>query len=161
LFTATRRLCVKEQAAMGTKHTPEATLEAFAPLRASGVALLTSFRRDGRGVGTPVGIRVGAGKAYFTTWSTTGKVKRLARNPRVTLAPCTRRGRAIGPTLEGTARRLEGAEADHVSTSVLGKTLWGRLWGLIYRLRGWQPVLYEVAPVAEGQAADDPTTAAA
>ena len=146
---------------MGTKHTTAAPTEAFAPLRASGVALLTSFRRDGRGVGTPVGIRISAGRAYFTTWSATGKVKRLARNPRVTLAPCTRRGRAIGPTMEGTARRLERTEADYVSTSVLDQTLWGRLWGLIYRLRGWQPVLYEVAPVAEGQAAGDSATAAA
>jgi PPOX class probable F420-dependent enzyme len=131
---------------MNGTNTADPIQETFAPLRVSGVALLTTFRRSGRGVGTPVGIRLAAGKAYFTTWSTTGKVKRLAHTPRVTLAPCTRRGRAIGPLVAGVARRVEGAEAEPVSAVVLKRTLWGRLWRLIYKLRGRQPVLYEVSP---------------
>ncbi len=121
----------------------------FSPLLASSVALLTTFRRNGQGVATPVGIRLAARYAYFTTWSTTGKVKRLARDPRVLLAPCTRRGRPIGPTVKGIARRLESDEAAHVSAQLLKRTLWGRLWDQIYRLRGWQPVLYEVSSAAE------------
>lgn len=128
---------------------PDAVQGPFTPLAASPVALLTTFRRNGQGVATPVGIRLAAGNAYFTTWSTTGKVKRLARNPRVLLAPCTRRGRTTGPTVEGTARRLEATEASLVTTNILKKTLWGMLWDQIYRLRGWQPVLYEISPVAE------------
>ena len=83
----------------------------FAFLRHSKTALLTSFRRNGQGVGTPVGLTVVGNKAYFTTWSTTGKIKRLANNPRVTLAPCTQQGKTRGLTVEGIARRLEGAEA--------------------------------------------------
>ena len=132
--------------------TPETLQEAFAPLRASDVALLTTFRRNGEGVGTPVGIKIAAGKAYFTTWSTTGKVKRLARDPRVTLAPFTKMGmKAIGPPVAGLARRLE--ETDSVPAAVLKENLWGRLWRLIYTLRGWQPVRYEVRPLPAAERA--------
>ncbi len=123
--------------------------EQFAALRNSSVGLVTTFRRNGQGVSTPVGIKIAQGKAYFTTWSTTGKVKRLANNPHVTLAPCTRRGKTTGPTLNGVAQRLEGDEAEHVKSTLLKKTIWGQLWEFIYKLRGWQPVLYEVSPVSE------------
>jgi len=145
---------------MTNKDTPETLQGAFAPLSVSDVALLTTFRRNGKGVGTPVGIKIATGKLYFTTWSTTGKVKRLARNPRVTLAPFTKMVmKAIGSTVAGMARRLEGPEAEYVSTNILKQSLWGRLWGLIYKLRGWQPVLYEVTPLPEELAKSNaPTT---
>lgn len=118
----------------------------FAFLRPSKTVLLTSFRRNGQGVGTPVGLAVVGNKAYFTTWSTTGKIKRLANNPRVTLAPCTQRGKPLGPTVEGIARRLEDAEAKEAQKH-LGSALRFWMWALIYKLvfRA-QPVLYEVLP---------------
>jgi PPOX class probable F420-dependent enzyme len=120
--------------------------DVFAPLKASSVALLTTFRRNGVGVGTPVGVSVVRGKAYFTTWSTTGKIKRIANNPRVTLAACTRGGKPTGPTVAGIARRLEGVEAADVRT-MLGAGTQSRLWELVYKLfMRAQPVIYEVAP---------------
>jgi len=118
---------------------------AFAALPTAGVALLTTFRRSGQAAPTPVEIRVRGERVYFTTWSTTGKVKRLAHTPSVTLARCTRFGKPTGPSVAGVARRLDGAEAEAVS-AYFGKGLWGRLWDQIYRLRGWQPVMYEVTP---------------
>src|SRR5262249_54751975 len=131
---------------MRSIHLPETEHNGFTALQVSKVALLTTFRRNGQGVETPVGIRLAAGKAYFTTWSTTGKVKRLARNPRVTLAPFTKMGmKVIGPTVEGTARRLEEAEVKKLS-AIFKPRLWGRMWNLIYRLRGWQAIHYEVSP---------------
>lgn len=118
----------------------------FAFLRQSRTALLTSFRRNGQGIGTPVGLTVVGNNAYFTTWSTTGKIKRLANNPRVTLAPCTQQGKTLGPTVEGIARRLEGAEAEE-ARKYLGSALRFWMWALIYKVffRA-QPVLYEVVP---------------
>lgn len=121
----------------------------FAALNVSNVAQLTTFRRNGQGVATPVGIRVVNGKVYFTTWSTTSKVKRLARNPRVTLAPFTKMGmKVIGPTVEGTARHLETEEVEKLS-ALFKPSLWGRMWNMIYHLRGWQAIHYEVAPISD------------
>jgi PPOX class probable F420-dependent enzyme len=117
----------------------------FAALPTAGVALLTTFRRSGEAVPTPVEIRARGERVYFTTWSTTGKVKRLAHTPNVTLARCTRFGKPTGPSVAGIARRLDGAEAEAISV-YFGKGFWARLWDQIYRLRGWQPVIYEVAP---------------
>ena len=118
----------------------------FQPLQASNVALLTTFRRSGIGVATPVGIKLDSDKAYFTTWSTTGKVKRLAHNANVTLAPCTRMGKVTGETVYGVARHLDPFEADRVRDRILNRSLWGRMWEGIYKLRGWQKIIYEVSP---------------
>jgi hypothetical protein len=54
---------------------------------------LTTFRRDGTPVGTPVWLVGGDGELLVITGSTTGKVKRLRHTPRVLLAACDARGR--------------------------------------------------------------------
>ena len=116
----------------------------FAPLRASNVMLLTTFRKNGEAVATPVGVNaITDDKVYFTTWSTTYKVKRLANNPHVTVAPSTRMGKPIGPTIEGTARQLTDAEWAVLQA---GKkpSLWGRLWHKIYDLQGRKAVYYVI-----------------
>jgi uncharacterized protein len=130
---------------MKTKGMKRTTQEAFVPLRTSSMALLTSYRRNGQGVSTPVGIRIANGNTYFTTWSTTGKIKRIANNPDVTLAPCTRRGNVLGPTIEGRARRLDGPEARQ-ARALFGGAVSYWFWILIYKLLfRAQPVIYEVA----------------
>jgi PPOX class probable F420-dependent enzyme len=136
---------------MQTQQTQDQTNSPFAALPAKGVALLTTFRRTGEGVPTPVEIRVRGERVYFTTWSTTGKVKRLAHTPSIILARCTRFGKPTGPSVAGIARRLDGTEAEAVS-AYFGKGPWARLWNQIYRLRGWQPVIYEVAPASRSTA---------
>jgi uncharacterized protein len=128
-----------------TTQQDQAGLEPFAALRGANVVLLTSFRRDGQGIGTPVGFYLANGKGYFTTWTTTGKVKRIANNPHITLAPCTRTGKVTGSTMAATARRLDDAEAARVR-AIVGQGWWGWLWHLIYALQRRQPVMYEVAP---------------
>jgi PPOX class probable F420-dependent enzyme len=130
---------------MKTQQIPYQTSEPFAALPTKGVALLTTFRRSGQGVPTPVEIHVRGERVYFTTWSTTGKVKRLAHTPSVTLARCTRMGKPTGPSVAGIVRRLDGAEAEAIS-AYFGKGPWARLWNQIYRMRGWRPMTYEIAP---------------
>lgn len=71
---------------------------------------LTTFKRDGTGVTTPIWFNVMGGKLVVTTPRTAWKVKRVADNPRVTFATCTQRGRVTGPVLSGTARVLPDAE---------------------------------------------------
>ncbi|MBA3869122.1 MAG: PPOX class F420-dependent oxidoreductase [Anaerolineae bacterium] len=120
------------------------TQAAFAQLKASNVMLLTTFRKNGQGVSTPVGINALLDdKVYFTTWSTTYKVKRLANNPHVTVAPSTRMGKPIGATIEGVARQLSDTEWD-ILQSGKKPSLWGRLWQKIYDLQGRKAVYYVV-----------------
>ncbi|MBB2946596.1 hypothetical protein FB565_006364 [Actinoplanes lutulentus] len=74
-------------------------------LRAAKYVLLTTFRRDGSAVSTPVWILPAPGdELAIWTGEDTGKIKRIRRDNRVTLAPCTVRGRVLGETVEATAR---------------------------------------------------------
>jgi uncharacterized protein len=135
---------------MSDSNTTDTRPTAFQALRSSNVALLTSFRPDGQGVGTPVSITMANGKIYFTTWSTTGKIKRIANQPRVALAPCTPSGQVTGVTVEGIARRLDAVEAERMRAMLGGRIqrwLWNLIYTFVYRA---EAVLYEVAPVAEG-----------
>jgi uncharacterized protein len=71
---------------------------------------LTSFRSDGTPVATPVWI-VGSGDSLFVwTGAQTGKVKRIRRNPNVTLGPCTARGRVTGPVVAARAQIVPAAD---------------------------------------------------
>lgn len=112
-------------------------------LRRSRTALLTTYRRSGEAVATPVSVAVAGGRAYFVTAVDSGKAKRLAHDPRVRMAPCTVRGDRLGADVPGRARPLELAALRHL-TGVLRPT--GPLFGswLMYRLRGKTMALYEV-----------------
>ena len=64
---------------------------------------ITTLRRDGTPVATPVWVVAAAGRLYVWTGSKTGKVKRIRNNPTVTLAPCTRFGTVTGPAVQARA----------------------------------------------------------
>ncbi|WFE33105.1 PPOX class F420-dependent oxidoreductase [Micromonospora sp. WMMD975] len=72
-------------------------------LAAEKYVLLTTFRKDGRAVATPVwAVRDGDALAVWTV-SDSGKVKRIRRNGRVTVAPCDVRGNPRGEAVAGHA----------------------------------------------------------
>lgn len=73
--------------------------------------LLTTFRRDGTPVATPLWHVVRHGTVLTSTMPSTGKVKRIRNNPNVTISACTMRGRVTGPTYAARARLLSGAES--------------------------------------------------
>jgi uncharacterized protein len=75
-------------------------------------ALVVTFRRDGTPVATPVWAVVARGLVYTRVERGSGKVKRLRREPRALLAPCTARGRVLGPPLVARGRVLEAPEED-------------------------------------------------
>lgn len=120
------------------------TGEAFGPLKASRFVMLTTFRKNGQGVGTPVSVYILDGKGYFTTWTTTGKVKRMRNNPHVTLAPCTQRGKVLGDAIDGVARQLDEPEMQKIRART--RSFWGSLWHLIYKIRRLDPVMFEISP---------------
>jgi len=65
---------------------------------------LTTFRRSGVAVPTPIWFAERDGKLYVKTRNDSGKFKRIRNNPRVKVAPCTMRGKITGPEFVGTAR---------------------------------------------------------
>ena len=67
----------------------DATLEDLADER---FVSLTTFRKNGVGVPTPVWIGRDGDALVVTTPVGSGKVKRLRNNPNVELRPCSRRG---------------------------------------------------------------------
>jgi PPOX class probable F420-dependent enzyme len=69
-------------------------------------ALLVTYRRDGTPVPTPTWAAEKDGRLYIRSERESGKVKRLRRDPRVLVAPCTARGKPVGALLEATARVL-------------------------------------------------------
>jgi PPOX class probable F420-dependent enzyme len=83
-------------------------------LGAGPYVLLTTFRKDGTAVPTPLwGVRDGDAIYVWTPWKS-GKVKRIKRSSRVQIAPCTARGAATGPAAEGDAELLDAEGTEHV-----------------------------------------------
>lgn len=77
--------------------------------------LLTTFRKDGRGVPTPVWFASEGDALYVYTGAGAGKVKRIRNGGRVTVAACNNRGtRVTGPTYAATARLLPASEGPRV-----------------------------------------------
>jgi PPOX class probable F420-dependent enzyme len=80
--------------------------------------LVVSFRRDGAPVATPVWGALADGCLYVRVERSSGKVKRLRRDPRALLAPCTATGRHLGPPLRARARVLAARE-EHIAERAL------------------------------------------
>lgn len=67
---------------------------------------LTTFRKSGVPVATPIWFAESGGKLYVMTRSDSGKYKRIRNNPQVRIAPCTMRGKVTGPESAASARIL-------------------------------------------------------
>lgn len=117
-------------------------------LRGQRTVLLTSFRRDGKGVGTPVHIAFDGPAAYVRTYDKAWKCTRIRRNPDITLAPSTVRGIPTGPAVEATACIVDGAEASIAADALARKypILHGKLIPRFHRLRGYKTIHMRVEP---------------
>lgn len=91
---------------------------------------LTTFRRSGAPVSTPVWIARDGDDLVVITPAESGKVERIRNSGRVELRPCSRRGKVPedATAVEGSARFVTGAAADR-ATAVLRKK-----YGIQYRL---------------------------
>jgi PPOX class probable F420-dependent enzyme len=129
-------------------------MENFKHLRRARTVLLSTRRRDGRTVQTPVNLAVdGDGTGYFRTWSTAGKARRLANFPGLRLAPCSRTGRAQGSDQPALASRLSGPDAERARRLLAEQfpVLHGRIVPWLHRLQRRHTVYYRLVP------ADEPT----
>jgi PPOX class probable F420-dependent enzyme len=133
-----------------------ATIPALAPFVRQKTVLSTTYRQDGRPVGTPVSLAVDGDHAYLRSFEQAGKTRRIRHNPTVDIAPSTARGRPTGPAVQATARRLEGAEARRAARLLAAKHPWlhGVLVPLTHRLgraKTGKTVHFQLTPLHQGQ----------
>ena len=81
-----------------------------APFPHSTYVSLTTFRRTGVPVATPVWAAPDGHTLVVWTRGDSGKVKRLRHTSRVTVAPCDVRGRPQGAAVDGIADFVPAAE---------------------------------------------------
>jgi len=77
-----------------------------AAIRGQKYISLTTFRKNGVAVATPVWFGEESNKLYVMTRSDMGKTKRIRNNPQIRVAPCTIRGKVTGPESPAAARIL-------------------------------------------------------
>jgi uncharacterized protein len=65
---------------------------------------LTTYRKSGEAVATPVWFALEGNKIYVLTLINAGKLKRLKNNPKVTLIPCNAAGKVHGKSMTGEAK---------------------------------------------------------
>jgi len=128
---------------------------ALEPLVHQGTILLTTYRRDGTPVGTPVHVAVDGDRAFVRTWETTWKLKRIRRIPGVEVRPSTFGGRPTGAAIWARARILEGEESARAGRMPDRKypVLHGLLIPLIHRLRGNETIRIELGPAEDAEEA--------
>ena len=111
----------------GKARDAEATVGGFDHLRGHKYGLLVTYRRSGEPVPTPIwfGLDDG-GRAYVRTGALAAKVRRLRNDPRVKLAPCTFRGKPVGPYAAGRARVCDPGETEHAERAIQSNYGMGR-----------------------------------
>ena len=130
------------------------------PLVGQWAVLLTTYKRDGTPVGTAVNIAVEGGLAYFRTWDTAWKLRRIRNNPKVQFAPSTARGKPTAPPIRARARVLKGEDSARAGRLLASKypVLHGLLVPLVHRLRGNKMMHVELTPVeAPSQTTSEPS----
>ena len=118
----------------------------FPDLRKEQCIALTTFRKTGQAVTTPVWFAISLGTIYVETHADAGKLKRLHHTARVTLAPCTYSGKVTGSVSEGNARILtEPQECTAASTALAKK--YGGMRSLFHFVRKVGRLLHRKAQV--------------
>lgn len=119
-------------------QTPERTSIELAPLFPGKYLSVTSYKRDGTPVATPLWFVIDGERLLAMTDPSSGKAKRIRRNPVVTVAPCSAGGRLRGTSVPGLARFLDDEEIPRVERMIAHKYRMDRVLILpVYRLVQW------------------------
>ena len=121
---------------MTTGHTQDGTTDgpadpSFSALGGERFVSLTTFRKSGERVSTPVWVGRDRDALVVTTPEASGKVKRLRNDPRVELRACGRMGRVEdgADTVFGVAEVLTDGESQERLTGIIR-----RKYGIEYRV---------------------------
>jgi uncharacterized protein len=82
---------------------------------------LTTFRKSGEAVITPVWFAESMGTIYAETGMNAGKLKRIRHTERVTLAVCTLSGKITGSEVEGKARVVNEPQEINAARAAMSK----------------------------------------
>jgi hypothetical protein len=118
---------------------------AFPHLQGHKYMALTTFRKNGQPVPTPVWFAQVDDRLYVVTQATSGKVKRIRSNAQVEVTPCTVNGTLLGSTQEAMARILtpaEGVTANQALNRKYGVVKW--LFELTWKLRRVEVAFLEI-----------------
>ncbi|MFZ2177165.1 MAG: PPOX class F420-dependent oxidoreductase [Rhodococcus sp. (in: high G+C Gram-positive bacteria)] len=99
----------------------------FDKVSAAKYVLLTTFRKDGTPVATPLWAAPDGDRLLMWTVTDSYKVKRIRRNPEVTVAVCDLRGKPKGPAIPARADILDAEATDHARDVIARK----------YGILGW------------------------
>lgn len=109
---------------------------------------LTTYRRDGTGVPTPVWHVLDNGELFVVSEAAAWKVKRIRNNSQVTVTVCNIRGRIApgAPSAQGTARLLDAAGTETARRLLARKYLLSRVGNWLARtLRLRRPPVIGIA----------------
>ena len=82
---------------------------------------LETFRKDGRGVKTPVWFVQDRVRLYVRTVANSWKVKRVRNNPQVKIVPCKAQGQPIGEWVPAQAQMITDAHRAEEINQLLNK----------------------------------------
>ncbi|WP_305091372.1 PPOX class F420-dependent oxidoreductase [Prescottella sp. R16] len=99
----------------------------LAEIGAAKYVLLTTFRKDGTPVPTPLWAAMDGDRLLMWTVTDSWKVTRIRRTPRVTIGVCDVRGNPKGPQIAATATILDDAGTEQARAAIARK----------YGILGW------------------------
>lgn len=110
---------------------------------------LTTYRKNGNPVMTPVWFAMIGENIYVTTNPESGKAKRIRATRRVSLAPSDFRGGVLGDSLQGAARLLPKDDPLAKQGLAALQAKYGlsfRMFSLMWRFQRSQMVILEITP---------------
>jgi uncharacterized protein len=112
--------------------------------------VVVSYRRTGEPVATPLWFGIDGSRLFFRSLRGSAKLGRIRRNSRVLVAPCSVRGRPLGPPFEGRARILPETASAAAERAIQAN------YGIIRRVYEWvirdaEARYVEVTPVVHSR----------
>jgi uncharacterized protein len=122
-------------------------LASFTTLDGNPFIALTTYRKNGTSVMTPVWFVQRDGKLFIWTAKDSGKVKRLKNNPCVQLGPSNHSGKLLGAVQVGLAHFVLRANYPVLDKAFKAKYGWQvKLFSLIWKIQGHQHTYIEITP---------------